>query len=236
MKKLLIILLTTLSFYATALPDSAKQDMYLLGLSDALKEKDYQDALIYIEKLDALNVEMPNVVNYYRGEALFHLKDYIDANTYLTQYIETSGTKGKHYKSALQLLLKAEPMVEKAKQEKQKKERLLNKIFSYSVVAIDSNTLRASWKILPGYYLFRDKLFININGVEFNNINFPKGKIKNDELFGVVEVYWDMLDIEIPLTNIHSSEIIITAKFQGCYEKGLCYPPIEKTTRITLPK
>jgi hypothetical protein len=120
MKKLLIILLTAVSFYATALPDSAKQDMYLLGLSDALKEKDYKDALIYIEKLDYLNVEMPNVVNYYRGEALFHTKKYIDANTYLTQYIETSGVKGKHYKSALQLLLKLESTMRKVQKENEK--------------------------------------------------------------------------------------------------------------------
>jgi hypothetical protein len=128
MKKLLIILLTTVSFYATALPDSAKQDMYLLGLSDALKEKDYKDALTYIEKLDTLNIEMPNVVNYYRGEALFHTKKYISANTYLTKYIETSGTKGKHYKSALQLLLKVEPIVKEIESRNKKMPKLIKKL------------------------------------------------------------------------------------------------------------
>ncbi|VVM24057.1 hypothetical protein BSPWISOXPB_6803 [uncultured Gammaproteobacteria bacterium] len=53
--------------------------------------------------------------------------------------------------------------------------------FSYSVSAIDANTLRASWKIHPEYYLYHDKFFIDVKGAEFGDVNFPKGEIKDDE-------------------------------------------------------
>ena len=111
-----------------------------------------------------------------------------------------------------------------------------DKAFSYSVSAIDANTLRASWKIHPEYYLYHDKFFIDIKGAEFGNVNFPKGKIKEDEFFGKVEVHKSDFSVDIPLTNIQSSQVNFTAKFQGCWLGGICYPPVEKSTDITLPK
>jgi thiol:disulfide interchange protein len=42
------------------------------------------------------------------------------------------------------------------------------------VSAIDANTLRASWKIHPEYYLYHDKFFIDVKGAEFGDVNFPK--------------------------------------------------------------
>jgi thiol:disulfide interchange protein DsbD len=38
------------------------------------------------------------------------------------------------------------------------------------VSAIDANTLRASWKIHPEYYLYHDKFFIDVKGAEFGDV------------------------------------------------------------------
>jgi thiol:disulfide interchange protein DsbD len=82
-----------------------------------------------------------------------------------------------------------------------------DRAFSYSVSAIDTNTLRASWKIHPEYYLYHDKFFIDIKGAEFDDVNFPKGEIKEDEFFGKVEVHKGEFSVDIPLTNIQSSQV-----------------------------
>jgi thiol:disulfide interchange protein DsbD len=79
--------------------------------------------------------------------------------------------------------------------------------FSYSVSAIDANTLRASWKIHPEYYLYHDKFFIDVKGAEFGDVNFPKGEIKDDEFFGKIRVHTGEFSVDIPLTNIESLSV-----------------------------
>ena len=110
-----------------------------------------------------------------------------------------------------------------------------NEAFAFSTMAIDSNTLLASWKIHPDYYLYHDKFFIDIQGAEFGEISFPEGETKDDPLFGVVQTHKNTLNVEIPLTNIKSQQVTFTAKYQGCWVGGVCYPPIEKTQQIVLP-
>lgn len=50
--------------------------------------------------------------------------------------------------------------------------------FTFSVVAIDTNTLMATWQIHPEYYLYHDKFFIDVIGAEIGDVAFPKGKEK----------------------------------------------------------
>ncbi|BAS68448.1 protein-disulfide reductase DsbD [Bathymodiolus septemdierum thioautotrophic gill symbiont] len=108
--------------------------------------------------------------------------------------------------------------------------------FAYSVEAIDATTLRAIWQVHPEYYLYRDKFFIDVKGAEFGEIDFPKWEIKDDPLFGKVEVYKGNLVVDIPLKNIQTNKVTFSAKYQGCWLGGICYPPIEKITTITMPK
>ncbi|MBA5249728.1 MAG: protein-disulfide reductase DsbD [Gammaproteobacteria bacterium] len=110
-----------------------------------------------------------------------------------------------------------------------------DKAFVFSVVAIDPNTLRASWQIHPEYYLYHDKFSIDIKGAKFGKITFPKGKIKDDDFFGKVEIHKGLLALDIPLVEVGES-ISFSAKYQGCWLGGVCYPPIEKITNITMPK
>ncbi|TEU22831.1 MAG: protein-disulfide reductase, partial [Gammaproteobacteria bacterium] len=110
-----------------------------------------------------------------------------------------------------------------------------DKAFAFSVTAIDSNTLLATWDVHPEYYLYHDKFFIETTGAEIGDVAFPKGKEKDDPLFGKVQIHKGQLNVEIPLKNIKSLPITFTAKFQGCWLGGICYPPMEKTTTITLP-
>jgi thiol:disulfide interchange protein DsbD len=107
--------------------------------------------------------------------------------------------------------------------------------FVLSVVATDANTLLATWIIHEEYYLYHDKFFIDIKGAEFDTIVFPKGKIKDDPLFGKVQIHKGRLAVEIPLKNIQTQQITFTARYQGCWLGGICYPPLEEITNIVLP-
>ncbi len=99
--------------------------------------------------------------------------------------------------------------------------------FDFSIVATDANTLMATWQIHPEYYLYNDKFFFDIKGAEFGDIVFPKGKTKEDPLYGTVQVHKGEL--------IQAQQVTFIVKFQGCWLGGICYPPMEKTNTITLP-
>ena len=107
--------------------------------------------------------------------------------------------------------------------------------FAFSVIAIDANTLMASWNIHPEYYLYHDKFFIETKGAEIGEVVFPKGKEKDDPLFGKVQIHKGQLNVEIPLENIQSTPITFVAKYQGCWLGGICCPPMEKVTDVILP-
>jgi thiol:disulfide interchange protein DsbD len=58
----------------------------------------------------------------------------------------------------------------------------------------------------------------------------PKGEQKHDEYFGDVEVYHGIVDVELPRTDQRAFTLAVT--YQGCADKGLCYPP--ETERISI--
>ncbi|WP_428086733.1 protein-disulfide reductase DsbD [Candidatus Thioglobus sp.] len=107
--------------------------------------------------------------------------------------------------------------------------------FKFSASVLDANTLLATWDVDPEYYLYHDKFFIDIKGAEFGEVNFPKGETKDDEFFGKVQIHKNTLTLEVPLQNIKSQNVSFTAKYQGCWDGGICYPPQEKTVDLVLP-
>lgn len=109
--------------------------------------------------------------------------------------------------------------------------------FSLEVHAIDQRTLLASFKITPGYYLYRDKTTFSIadGKTKITRVSLPKGETKNDPNFGQIEVYHQSFQAEIVLEKADASKpLVLNASYQGCSDKGLCYPPIEKTLNIEL--
>jgi len=109
--------------------------------------------------------------------------------------------------------------------------------FELNVHAIDQRSLLASFKVTPGYYLYRDKISFSINGNKTRIVRteLPKGESKNDPNFGLIEVYHQSFQAEIFIANATTAKpLVLTASYQGCSDKGLCYPPIEKTFNIEL--
>lgn len=83
------------------------------------------------------------------------------------------------------------------------------------------------FKIADGYYLYKEKLVFQTNNAEFTMPSLPEGIDHEDEYFGIQKVFYDALKFTLPIIKADSnSELIIT--YQGCAEKGLCYPPTKK--------
>ncbi len=75
------------------------------------------------------------------------------------------------------------------------------------------------WQVLPGYYLYKDKVSISVGGREVS-ITLPDGEMRDDEIFGRVEVLTGYIEVSLPLDN---SPLVVG--YQGCAAQGYCYPP-----------
>ena len=77
----------------------------------------------------------------------------------------------------------------------------------------------------PGYYTYKDKFKVSFKPSTKIEITYPQGDIKEDEFFGKQEVYFGKQIITILLKGQIPTDQKIRIDFQGCSEKGLCYPP-----------
>ncbi|MCG2575769.1 protein-disulfide reductase DsbD [Dechloromonas sp. XY25] len=111
--------------------------------------------------------------------------------------------------------------------------------FKPSVRALDGQTLEVSYEIAKGYYLYRDKFRFAVDGdaVALGTASYPKGKEKNDDNFGKVEVYYKSVAIRLPVERNASGPLALNLKVtaQGCADAGVCYPPQMQPVSVTLP-
>ena len=77
----------------------------------------------------------------------------------------------------------------------------------------------------PGYYTYKDKFNVSLEPSTTIEIIYPQGEIKEDEFFGKQEVYFGIQIITILLKDLVLTDQKIRIDYQGCSEKGLCYPP-----------
>ena len=112
--------------------------------------------------------------------------------------------------------------------------------FEFSASVKNGNTLFVSWEIAPNYYLYREKIkleLLNSDGVKLGDYTIPNGLPKHDEAFGDVEVLSEDLNFNVPLTREdHGTQTVkLRVYFQGCAERGVCYPPMTKDVMLDLP-
>ena len=98
--------------------------------------------------------------------------------------------------------------------------------FRLEVREQDAGRVQLSWKIAPGYYLYRDRIDASGDGVV--SVSKPPGESKEDPNFGTVEVYHDRVQVDVAAGNARALKVT----WQGCADAGLCYRPEEKTVRL----
>ncbi len=111
--------------------------------------------------------------------------------------------------------------------------------FKLAVKAVDKDTLLASFTVAENYYLYRDKIKFSLKGggASIASVALPQGEIKTDPNFGNTEVYHQSFQATIKLKREGNGEqaVSLVAAYQGCSEKGICYPPVQKVIALTMP-
>jgi len=112
--------------------------------------------------------------------------------------------------------------------------------FMLATEVTDANIVTARVRIAQGYYLYRDKSSVKLtrgDGVTLGKPDIARGKVKDDPYLGKTEVLHDELSMRIPLEhkNTSATDIELEIGYQGCAEKGICYPPATKKVSLRLP-
>jgi thiol:disulfide interchange protein DsbD len=104
--------------------------------------------------------------------------------------------------------------------------------FQLSLVESTPQSIKLRFVATEGYYLYRHRFQFHAEpaGALSGPAQLPDGQKKHDEYFGDVEVYHGILDVELPRTDQRAFTLAVT--YQGCADKGLCYPP--ETERLSI--
>lgn len=113
--------------------------------------------------------------------------------------------------------------------------------FILSAEAADAHTLRVRFDIADGYYLYRDKFGFEVldpEGIAIQPFQLPRGKEKEDEAFGLMEVFYHEVEAQLPLQRdrLQAGPMDLEIKYQGCADAGFCYPPMKQVVSLTLPE
>ncbi|EJM80101.1 protein-disulfide reductase DsbD [Pseudomonas sp. GM60] len=104
--------------------------------------------------------------------------------------------------------------------------------FQLSLIDSTPQSIKLRFVATEGYYLYRHRFQFRADPAEIvvGPAQLPKGEQKHDEYFGDVEVYHGILDVELPRSDQRAFTLAVT--YQGCADKGLCYPP--ETERLNI--
>ncbi|MDQ2701722.1 MAG: cytochrome C biogenesis protein, partial [Pseudomonadota bacterium] len=111
--------------------------------------------------------------------------------------------------------------------------------FGFEAIVGDPGTLLLRFTPAPGYYLYRDRSTFRIEGADgivAGQPRWPAGSQHHDEYFGDVVVYFDQIDVPLPLQRAAgpATDLRLVATFQGCQTGGICYPPMTRTIELTV--
>ena len=102
--------------------------------------------------------------------------------------------------------------------------------FIFSAHIQDDESIILTWAIKENCFLYKDKFktYLDTDLVENPKIEGEAIRI-NDIYFGNVDVFYNKVKQTIDKTGDLGSVKVV---YQGCNEKGFCYPPISKEIQV----
>lgn len=112
--------------------------------------------------------------------------------------------------------------------------------FGFEAIAYDGNQLLLRFTPAKGYYLYRDRTSLSLTGsdaLELGRPTWPAGQAHHDEHFGDVTVYFDQVEVPVPVlrTRPEAAKATLHVIFQGCQTNGICYPPMTRSVDLSIP-
>ena len=115
----------------------------------------------------------------------------------------------------------------------------VDEAFQLVAVADGPDKLRLEWTVHEGYYLYKSRIKVASASKDgqLGAPDLPAGKVKNDEYFGKQEVYHNDFIASVPVARSAGGavELPVDVTYQGCADAGLCYSPVTKNFKVSLP-
>ncbi len=111
--------------------------------------------------------------------------------------------------------------------------------FRFEALAVDPGRILVRFIARPDYYLYREQFEFRVldEGIDVVQALLPDGEPMVDEFFGETRVYFGEVEIPLELSRPagDARSVTLEADFQGCWEGGICYPPMSRTLNVDLP-
>ncbi|HSW71348.1 MAG TPA: protein-disulfide reductase DsbD, partial [Gammaproteobacteria bacterium] len=110
--------------------------------------------------------------------------------------------------------------------------------FVFSAYLEKPARLIIEWQVAPGYYLYRDKLYLRaepVSALKKDQIKWPASKNKLDPIRGSFRAYEGHVHLVLPLSQALEQERSFTIQYQGCSQSGFCYAPVKKRLDLHYP-
>lgn len=106
--------------------------------------------------------------------------------------------------------------------------------FQLNLIDTSPESIKLQFVATEGYYLYRHRFQFRTEPADIGlgAAQLPDGEKKHDEYFGDVEVYHGILDVSLPRKAGDTRPFTLVVTYQGCADKGLCYPP--ETERLSI--
>ncbi len=106
----------------------------------------------------------------------------------------------------------------------------VDEAFIFSAHIQDDESIILTWTIKENCFLYKDKFktYSDTDLVDIKKIEGEAIRI-NDIYFGNVDVFYNKVKQTIDKTEDLGSVKVV---YQGCNEKGFCYPPISKEIQV----
>jgi thiol:disulfide interchange protein DsbD len=105
--------------------------------------------------------------------------------------------------------------------------------YKFSARLLDEKTVEARWDVASDYYLYKHKIGFAAAGAKLGTPELPRGKEKDDEFFGRIEALRGTVIARIPILE-GAPPFTLKADSQGCWDGGVCYPPMTQEAKIVL--
>ena len=115
-----------------------------------------------------------------------------------------------------------------------------DEVFFPDVFPVDGNKVEVGFRIVPGFYLYKDKISVRSlsENAAAGRLELPQGRMKVDEYFGEMEIYLEsvMAPLAVARATPNAMELQLEVNYQGCADGGLCYMPQTRVISVQLPE
>ena len=111
--------------------------------------------------------------------------------------------------------------------------------FAVTADAPGANAVRLHFVIADGYYLYKARIGVSGSSAiaQVGAPDLPQGLPHTDDYFGAQEIYRQQFDATVPYARagVAAGALALKVVYQGCADKGLCYPPQTHVLDLALP-